>query len=62
VGKAYKKLIKDWREVLPASSMCLAVPIVPPSQSKRSYPYAQQAAAAETNAAEVSQPANPDGA
>jgi beta-glucosidase/6-phospho-beta-glucosidase/beta-galactosidase len=62
VGKAYKKLIKDWREVLPASSMCLAVPIVPPSQSKRSYSYAQQAAAAETNAAEVSQPANPDGA
>jgi hypothetical protein len=30
VGRAYKKLIKDWREVLPASSMCLAVPIVPP--------------------------------
>jgi beta-glucosidase len=33
VGKAYKELIRDWRDVLPASSMCLAVPIVPPSQS-----------------------------
>jgi beta-glucosidase len=33
VGKAYKELIRDWRDVLPASSMCLAVPIVPPSQT-----------------------------
>ncbi len=30
VGTAYKKLIKDWREVLPASSLCLVVPIVSP--------------------------------
>jgi beta-glucosidase/6-phospho-beta-glucosidase/beta-galactosidase len=29
VGKAYKQLISDWREVLPASSVCLAVPIAP---------------------------------
>jgi len=33
VGKAYKQLIRDWRDVLPASSMCLAVPIVPPSKT-----------------------------
>jgi hypothetical protein len=31
VGRAYKRLIRDWREVLPASSLCLTVPIVPPS-------------------------------
>jgi beta-glucosidase len=33
VGKAYKQLIKDWREVLPAQSVCLTVPITeyPPS-------------------------------
>jgi beta-glucosidase len=31
VGKAYKQLIADWRDVLPASSVCLVVPIVPPS-------------------------------
>jgi beta-glucosidase len=27
VGKAYKQLIADWREVLPASSVCLTVPL-----------------------------------
>ncbi|WP_294171940.1 family 1 glycosylhydrolase [uncultured Sphingomonas sp.] len=32
VGRAYKQLIKDWRDVLPAQSLCLAVPIVPPGQ------------------------------
>jgi beta-glucosidase len=32
VGKAYKQLIKDWRDVLPASSVCLAVPIKPINQ------------------------------
>lgn len=31
VGRAYKQLIRDWRDVLPASSVCLVVPIVPPS-------------------------------
>jgi beta-glucosidase len=30
VGQAYKQLIKDWREVLPAQSVCLVVPIVRP--------------------------------
>lgn len=29
VGKAYKQLIKDWREVLPAQSVCLTVPLAP---------------------------------
>jgi hypothetical protein len=27
VGKAYKQLIHDWREVLPTQSVCLRVPI-----------------------------------
>ena len=31
-GKAYKQLIRDWREVLPAQSVCLVVPVVPPSE------------------------------
>jgi beta-glucosidase len=30
VGRAYKKLIIDWREVLPTQSVCLQVPIVLP--------------------------------
>ncbi len=33
VGKAYKQLIRDWRDVLPAQSVCLVVPIVPPSKA-----------------------------
>jgi beta-glucosidase len=31
VGAAYKQLIADWRDVLPAQSVCLVVPVVPPS-------------------------------
>jgi beta-glucosidase len=33
VGLAYKKLIADWREILPASSLCLIVPVVPPARA-----------------------------
>jgi beta-glucosidase/6-phospho-beta-glucosidase/beta-galactosidase len=29
VGKAYKRLIDDWQEVLPAQSICLTVPLAP---------------------------------
>jgi beta-glucosidase len=32
VGRAYKKLIADWRELLPASSHCLIVPVVAPRE------------------------------
>jgi beta-glucosidase/6-phospho-beta-glucosidase/beta-galactosidase len=32
VGIAYKKLISEWREVLPTQSVCLTVPVVPPSE------------------------------
>ncbi|MDP8911938.1 MAG: family 1 glycosylhydrolase, partial [Pseudomonadota bacterium] len=49
VGKAYKKLIQDWREVLPASSVCLSVPIVKPSQADRMHSLRQQALAAAAN-------------
>ena len=31
-GAAYKQLIRDWREVLPAQSVCLTVPLVLPSE------------------------------
>jgi beta-glucosidase/6-phospho-beta-glucosidase/beta-galactosidase len=30
VGRAYKQLIHDWREVLPAQSVCLVVPVIMP--------------------------------
>lgn len=32
VGKAYKQLITQWREVLPTQSVCLFVPVVLPSE------------------------------
>jgi hypothetical protein len=35
VGQAYKQLIADWRDVLPAQSLCLVVPVVPPSHHGR---------------------------
>ncbi|HEV7264857.1 MAG TPA: family 1 glycosylhydrolase [Falsiroseomonas sp.] len=31
VGRAYKRLVEQWREVLPAQSLCLQVPVVMPS-------------------------------
>ena len=46
VGRAYKKLIADWRAILPASSMCLVVPIVPPDNWDRKYAQDQKAEAA----------------
>jgi beta-glucosidase/6-phospho-beta-glucosidase/beta-galactosidase len=32
VGRCYKQLIQDWRQVLPAQSMCLQVPVMLPSE------------------------------
>ena len=33
VGRAYKKLIAQWRDVLPTQSMCLTVPVVLPDEA-----------------------------
>ncbi|MEO6248714.1 MAG: family 1 glycosylhydrolase [Sphingomicrobium sp.] len=64
VGVAYKKLIEDWRDVLPASSVCLAVPIVPPSQNHWPASSAQAVPPALTAAGSGDQPqqANPEAA
>ena len=32
VGRSYKQLIRDWRDVLPTQSICLNVPVVRPSE------------------------------
>jgi beta-glucosidase len=32
VGRSYKQLISDWQAVLPTQSVCLVVPVVPPSE------------------------------
>ncbi|MFO0618855.1 MAG: hypothetical protein U0414_40075 [Polyangiaceae bacterium] len=32
VGRAYKQLIHEWREVLPTKSVCLTLPLVLPQE------------------------------
>ena len=32
VGRAYQRLVQQWRDVLPAQSLCLQVPVVMPSE------------------------------
>ena len=61
VGRAYKKLISDWRDVLPASSLCLSVPIVPPTHWDRGFAREQQEEAARHLKGFVTEPANPEG-
>ncbi len=58
VGRAYKQLIADWRQVLPASSLCLIVPVVPPSQWGGEADRAQQTDAALRNRQEERQSAD----
>jgi beta-glucosidase/6-phospho-beta-glucosidase/beta-galactosidase len=60
VGLAYKKLIADWREILPASSHCLIVPIVPPSHAGRGHAREQQEEAARHLKLFVTEAANPE--
>jgi hypothetical protein len=58
VGTAYKKLIKDWRDVLPASSLCLSVPIVTPQQANRAEALMQREEAADRRDAIPAEPQN----
>jgi beta-glucosidase len=60
VGLAYKKLIADWRDVLPASSMCLVVPIVTPSHADRGHAREQKQEAAQRLRHFVTEAANPE--
>jgi beta-glucosidase len=60
VGLAYKKLIADWREILPASSLCLIVPVVPPSHADRGHAREQQEEAGRRLKLFVTEAANPE--
>jgi beta-glucosidase/6-phospho-beta-glucosidase/beta-galactosidase len=33
VGEAFRKIVREWSDVLPTQSVCLRVPVYPPSQS-----------------------------
>ncbi len=54
VGEAYKKLIKDWSEVLPTQSVCLHVPIEMPETLKAKAAENKKAEADEKNEKETS--------
>jgi hypothetical protein len=54
VGRSYKQLIADWGEVLPTQSVCLSVPIVPPSEHEEPAAQRQRAAARHLRAVETS--------
>lgn len=41
-GAAYAQLIRDWREVLPAQSVCLVVPVILPSETEEPHAKRQQ--------------------
>ncbi|WP_028056079.1 family 1 glycosylhydrolase [Sphingobium bisphenolivorans] len=45
VGEAYKRLIQQWRDVLPTQSLCLTVPVVLPSDADRNFAAEQRARA-----------------
>ena len=47
VGRAYKQLIADWRDVLPTQSMCLTVPVVMPAECDDAHALRQRREAAE---------------
>jgi len=34
VGEAYRKIVREWGDVLPTQSVCLRVPVYPPSESE----------------------------
>ncbi|HEX8418426.1 MAG TPA: family 1 glycosylhydrolase [Sphingomonas sp.] len=47
VGVAYKKLIQQWRDVLPTQSLCLTVPVVMPNETEDRHARLQRARAQE---------------
>jgi len=45
VGEAYKKLISQWRQVLPTQTMCLQMPLVMPNESEQPWVRQKQTSA-----------------
>ena len=60
MGECYKKLISDWRNVLPTQSLCLTVPVVMPEESGDVHAKAQQRRAREIVNDHAAQPADPN--
>lgn len=58
VGEAYKKLISQWREVLPTQTACLQMPLIMPQDSNAAWARQQQAAAKQAQAEPAAATAN----
>jgi len=58
VGRAYRELIAEWREVLPTQSVCLRLPLVPPDEHDREWARREQAGAEQKRRAVHTEPAN----
>jgi hypothetical protein len=58
VGRAFKQLIADWREVLPTQSVCLQVPLVLPSEHERRWAARQREGARRTQPGRTDAPHN----
>ncbi len=53
VGRSYKQLIQDWGAVLPTQSVCLSVPVVPPSEYNEPTAVRQETDARDQRSAEL---------
>ena len=58
VGEAYKKLISQWNQVLPAHTACLQMPLVMPQDSQQEWAQQQRRAAVAAQANEATTTAN----
>lgn len=61
VGEAYKKLIAEWREILPTRSACLRVPLVPPSEHDEQWASRRRAEARAKRGGPPTEPAVSEG-
>jgi beta-glucosidase len=62
VGKAFKQLIADWRDVLPTQSVCLQVPIVLPSEHEEDWAVRKREQARGKAGSDTEAPQNAEGA
>ena len=58
VGEAYKKLISQWNQVLPAQTACLQMPLVMPQDSQQEWAQQQRRTAVAAQANEATATAN----
>ena len=61
VGAAFAKIVREWGDVLPTQSVCLRVPVYPPSQSDWAEAHAAWAHPPLPSNAPTTSPANADG-